>query len=232
MKKTIFTALILICALNNLKSQSFGASAYVLGTMVKNPDQSTSYNGPTREIGHMSPFNPGFRLELNYILPGFNIPVSGFNGLGFSYYAPHSDSAVFMAPSANNYYTLDVLGTEKTSMYNIGLRFGYEIPQTFNDFLLIHFGWGMGYNHYKSQYVLPEQSSTFNYTAADFDPETFVPRKSGAFEIELLTGVVYELERFSLVGQYSFSLELGGFDGGHGYRHGLTAGIYFPLKRF
>lgn len=231
MKKIIFTTLILVFGLSNLKSQSFGVSAYALGSIVKNPNQTYNYNNTSREVGHTPAFNPGFRAELNYILPGFNIPVSGFNGLGFSYFAPHSDSAVFLATMTNNFDRLTVLGTEKTSMYNIGMRFGYEIPQTFNDFLLIHFGWGMGYNHYKSQYVLPEQSPTFNYTTNDFDPETFIPRKSGSFAMEVLAGAAYEFERFSIVGQYSVSFQLGGLVS-HGYRHGATVGIYYPLKKF
>jgi hypothetical protein len=231
MKKIIIALTAFLFASHALEAQSFGVSAYGLGYMVKTPDQTVSNYSSTRTLGHTSPFNPGFRVEMNYILPGFNIPISGFNGLGLSYFAPHTDSAVFLAPMANGYYTPTVIGTEKTSQMNIGLRFGYEIPQTFNDFLLIHFGWGMGFNRYKSQYILPEQSSTFNYTSADFDPETFLPRKSGSFGMEVLGGVAYEFERSSLIGQYSFAFGLGGSEEGHGYKHGITAGIYFPLKK-
>jgi hypothetical protein len=231
MKKIVFAFCISLISAGYIGAQSFGVSAYALGFVVKNQDYVDNFTGPERIIGHMPAFTPGVRVEMNFLVPGYGFPASGFNGLGISYFAPHSDSVIFNARLNNGYTIDDIIGIEKTTTFQIGFRFGYEFPQTFNDFLMINYGWGMGYQHTKKEYVLPDETARFPFTADDFEAETFLPRNHGEFALELFVGAVYELEKFSLVGQYSFSTGIDSFEQ-HSYRHGLTAGIYYPLKTF
>lgn len=174
----------------------------------------------------------GFRVEGNYILPGFNIPVSGYNGVGVTIIAPSTDSAFYYAKSASGFGAdIPIIGTRKTSILSIGLRFGYEIPQEFNDFLLLHYGFGFSFTRFTTQNILPDQSTSFNYTASDFDPKTFEKVKDGGMGIEIMVGAVYEFESFSLFGQYSVMLPLVAFEENIGLRHGPTVGLFYPLYR-
>ena len=176
----------------------------------------------------------GIRLEGNYILPGYGFPVSGYNGIGVTWIAPSSDSAFYYAERSTGFGgPVSILGTEKTSILSIGIRFGYELPQDFNDFLLLHYGFGFGFTSFKSRYVLPEQSATFNYTMDDFKSETFEPRKARDFGIEFIVGAVYELEYVSIFGQYSLLLPVIGFNSNTsvGLRHGPSIGVFYPFDR-
>ncbi|CAN5157592.1 hypothetical protein BH09BAC5_BH09BAC5_16420 [soil metagenome] len=234
--KEIVSLVALVCFSIIMNAQSFGISAHGLAFMEKNSDVTIGNSNSGRTLGHMSPFSPGFRFEGNYILPGFSIPVSGYNAIAFTYFLPHSDSAYTEANLLNNFYsTVPIFGTIKTNRYLLGLRFAYEIPQSFNDFLMLHIGWGMGYRHTSSTFVLPEKSATFNYDQSDFDPATFVPVKSGGFAIEILFGGIYELEKFSITAQYSVLFGINSDSNQRlaqeKFRHGLTVGIYLPLKR-
>jgi hypothetical protein len=188
-----------------------------------------------RKLGHMSSFSPGVRVEANFLFPGHTIPSSGFNGLGFSYFFPHSDSAFFNGRLKNG-YSVDVLGKQITTSYMISFRFGYEIPQSFNDFLMINFGWGFGFQHAKAHFALPEKSPTFNYDESDFDPDTFKPGVDAGPFFELLVGGTYEFEKFYVVAHYSAMIKFGNSfryeQRYEKYRHGLTAGVYLPIHRF
>ena len=222
----------------SLSAQQFGVSAQGVMHVRSAFDVNYSSNvGPnsSRTIKNNMSFAPGIRIEANYILPGFSAPVSGYNGIGFSIIAPMVDSLVYTAKLRNNSWSnyVDILGTRKISMVNVGLRFGYEIPQTFNDFLLIHVGFGMGFTRVKEQLVLPEQTGTFQYTEADFEEGTFDPVKKGTLNLEILTGVVYEFENFSLIGQYSVNLyPTLSSDGVPKFRHGPSVGVMVPFYRF
>ncbi len=215
-----------------LDAQSFGVSAQ--GVVLVANHREIIYNpgyGNPRTVQHVNNFLTGIRIEGNYILPGFGIPVSAYNGIGVTLFAPATDSAVFRGQLANNNGTIDVLGTRKFSSKAVSLRFAYEFPQSFNDFLLIHYGWGFHYSFTKSTNILPAQSPTFNYEASDFSEETFEPNKTRGLNIEVMAGCMYELEKFSLSAQYGVYIPLGNFTGTSGLRHGLSAGIYYPLYR-
>lgn len=171
----------------------------------------------------------GIRLEANYILPGYGFPVAAYNGLGVTYIAPVDDSAVFSAQLRNNGSRFDIASTQKTSVLSIGYRCGYEIPQDFNEFMLIHFGWGAAWTKYTTRNILPSQSPAFMYTESDFEPEDLGPIKSNGASIELLTGVVYEFEMFSVIGQYSALIPLSHSQGYPRIRHGLNVGLFYTL---
>ncbi|MCX6312262.1 MAG: hypothetical protein NT084_11590 [Bacteroidetes bacterium] len=231
MKKIILIAFSISILIPNLvKSQSLGFSAYALGFFPKAPvpiDESV-YQG--RTMGHTSTFSPGVRIEANCMMIGTSPAKFGYTGLGFSYFLPHSDSAFYQAKLKSG-FTVPVVATTKTTCSHISLRFAYDIPQTFNEFISIHIGVGMGFLQYKTQNILPEKSTTFNHDASEFDASNFTPVRSGDISMEVLVGALYELEKFSVVGQYSYVL---GMDRmyGKGNRHGLTVGIYYPLKKF
>ncbi|CAN5860562.1 hypothetical protein BH11BAC7_BH11BAC7_30450 [soil metagenome] len=235
MNKLIFTVLSCLLFVAYTAAQSIGISAFALAFSARYPDQIDKTGYTERTMGHLSSFSPGFRIEGNWILPGYSFPVSGFNGIGFSCFFPHTDSAFFTANTKNNTYnTVDIAGTAVCKRFTINLRAAYEIPQNFSEFLLLHAGWGMGFTHYSSRYILPEKTATFNYVLDDLDPEVFLPEKNGNPFIELLFGGAYELEKFSFIAQYSVSLELGADRTTHPkdfIRHGLTAGVYLPLKK-
>lgn len=221
-----------------VSAQQFGVSAQGVLHMRSAFDVNYSSNvGPngSRTIKNNMSFAPGIRIEANYILPGFSAPVSGYNGIGFSIIAPMVDSLVYTAKLRNSSWSnyIDILGTRKISMVNVGLRFGYEIPQTFNDFLLIHVGFGFGFTRVKEQLVLPEQSSTFQYTEADFEEGAFDPVKKGTLNLEIIAGMVYEFEKFSFFGQYSVNLyPTLSTDGVPKFRHGPSVGVMLPFYRF
>jgi hypothetical protein len=235
MKKTVSLLAILMCFVfsNKINAQAFGMSASLAGFFPKYQDVTTNpYYGNSRVLGHTGAFSPGIRLEANYILPGFNFPVGGYNGLDFTYFFPVVDSTYYTAFMKNG-SQVGVIGTSKTTSYQISLRCGYEIPQTFNDFLLLHFGWGMGFMHSKSVPVIPDRTTTFPYDQSDFEASTFTPTKQGEISIEILAGGIYEFERFSVMAQYSVIFGLGeeGLTPNSHYRHGLTVGIFYPLKK-
>jgi hypothetical protein len=232
---TILTAASACC----VHAQQFGVSAQAIMHVRSGYDMEYAMNNTwpnsSRTITNKMAFAPGIRVEANYILPGFSAPISGYNGVGFSIIAPMVDSLVYVAQLKNSSWTnsIDILGTRKISMFNIGLRFGYEIPQTFNDFLLIHIGFGFGYSRVKQQLVLPETSSTFQYTEDDFEDGTFDPIKNGTVNLEILGGVVYEFEKFSLIGQYSVNIyPTLDIDNTPKLRHGPTLGVMVPFYRF
>ena len=233
MRKAIALVL-LACSASGLYAQQFGMSAQGVVWMQR-PREIQIYMGfnNTRVMKTGVAAAPGFRLETNYILPGFSIPVSGYNGLGITYIAPSTDSAFYYGETASGFGAdIPVVGTRRTSVLSIGLRFGYEIPQEFNDFLLLHYGFGFSFTRFTTQNVLPEQSTTFNYTSADFNPTTFEKVKDGGMGIEIMVGAVYEFESFSLFGQYSLMLPMVGFDSDEiGIRHGPTVGLFYPLYR-
>lgn len=176
----------------------------------------------------------GGRFELNYIVPGYSFPVSAYNGLGITFVTASEDSAVFNAEFKNYSWqsSTEVIGTSKTSVLNIGLRCGYEIPQDFDEFLLLHYGWGLGWTEFRTRYFLPEQSATFNYTTSDFKEETFDPDVDRSVSLEILFGGIYEFEKISAIAQYSLLIPMGDYDryGGAGLRHGLNVGVFYTLK--
>jgi hypothetical protein len=207
---------------SSLAAQSWGMSAHALGFFLNKP-----YAPET--IRPSSPFSPGIRVEGNYIVPGFTFPISGFNGLGISYYLPYQDSVVILAPLKRGGYDLFIPGVQSTTAYNLDLRFAYEIPQTFNDFLMLHAGWGFDVALLRYHYVFPDKSTS--YTPDDFKEGTFDTYSSIGFEGEIFVGAVYELEKFSLVGQYIVCPGVNSMTQKFIFRHGLSAGIYYPLKK-
>ena len=230
MKKIVLIFFFSIVISPFLDAQTFGVSAYALAFIPNYPEIVVrNSQGDERVVGHLFPVSPGIRVEGNYILPGFSFPVSAFNGLGFSYYFPHEDSAYYR-PVLLSGTTLDVLATRKVSSRQFNFRFGYEIPQTFNDFLLLHFGWGMGYMNSTTQNIIPEKSPVFNYELSDFEETSFLPVRKGEFSIDILAGAVYEFEHLSVIGQYSVIAGINGASGAR-FRHGLTVGVFYPLKQ-
>jgi hypothetical protein len=219
-----------ICIGILVAAQQFGVSGHGIVWMQRAQEKEIDVGNTTRMVKTYASPTPGFRVELNYILPGYAFPVSGYNGIGLTYIAPSTDSTYYYARSASGFGgQTGILGTKKTSILSIGLRFGYEIPQEFNDFLLLHAGLGFSYCRFTSQNILPEQSATFNHTAADFDPETFEKVSDGGMGIEVFVGGVYEFEKFSVLGQYSLMVPWGGIESKPGIRHGPSIGIFYTL---
>src|ERR1044072_3630057 len=208
--KKLFLALGLALSVSSF-AQQFGVSAQTLLMFQVQRAYNVQYSDRIVKSGTAPAI--GLRVETNYILPGYGIPVSAYNGLGITYLAPATDSAVFRAHFRNSWQNdMDVIGTQRTSMFSIGLRCGYEFPQEFDEFLIIHYGWGLAWTQSRTINVLPEQSSTFNYTKDDFKEEDFEPITSNGGTLEVLVGGIYEFEKFSLIGQYSLLLPVLGYD--------------------
>ena len=231
----------LVCALGILTSagisaQQFGISAH--GLMSFQPNQDIPVPMSDRVMKSGTAPAPGFRFETNYLLPGYgSFPIAAYSGLAIMYIAPATDSVVYSARRISGPFggdNIDIVGTERISTFGISLRFGYEIPQDFNEFLMINYGGGMGYIRYTRQYVLPEQSATFTLTEDDFEAETFAKQSKGSFGLEIFAGCVYELERFSLIGQYSALLPMSAGSGSDilRLRHGFSVGLFYPLADF
>lgn len=226
MKKVLL--FLALCAGPALYAQQFGMSAHALMSFQLQRDIEVPYQDRTMRSGTAPAF--GVRLETNYILPGRSIPVAGYSGIGITYIAPATDSVIYEANFRSG-GSMMIVGTEKISMMSIALRFGYEFPQEFDEFLMINYGFGMGWSNFKRVYQLPEQSSTFNYTSDDFEEERFLPTRDGGVMLEIWLGGVYEFERFSVIGQYSGMIPFGGYDSNSiaRIRHGLSAGIFYTL---
>lgn len=224
------TFLVLLCmAMGTLQLAAQQAGLSAQGLLMFHKQRSYEMRNSDRIVRSGPGAATGIRLELNYILPGYFIPVSGYNGLGVTILAPSVDSVVYAARLRQG-STLQIAGTARTSMTSIGFRCGYEFPQEISQFLLIHYGWGFAWTKYKSQRVLPAQSSTFNYTAADFNPQDLKRVVDGGGTVELLIGGVYELEKFSLMAQYSAIIPFMAYDSGVArLQHGLSAGIFYTL---
>ncbi len=213
-------------------AQQFGFSAQALGFFQVAREYEYGYGPNERIIRSGGSVSPGFRLEGNYILPGYFIPVSAYNGIGLTFIAPTADSCVFSARTTNNNNRLELAGTRKTSLLSIGFRCGYEIPQEFNDFLLLHAGWGVSWMRFTNQYILPEESATFPYQADDFESEAFEKTKNRAIGLEVTVGAVYEFEFFSALAQYSFIFPAAAANQDVvSMRHGLSVGVFYPLVR-
>lgn len=228
--KSFFIALAFVLVSTATFAQQFGLSAQGLVNFQK--QRTYRFRNEDREVKTGSGLATGLRMELNYILPGYSIPVSAYNGIGVTYLAPWTDSAVTTLRFKNYWMgNQEFALTQRISMLSIGFRCGYEFPQQFSDFLLIHYGWGFSWTQFKGRYVLPEQSSTFNYTEDDFETGTFDPVYSRGIGIEIILGGIYEFERFSLMGQYSGLLPLGnsGNTDVLRLRHGLTVGVFYTL---
>lgn len=232
MKKVLFT-LALACMGIIASAQQFGISGQGVLWMQRPQNIEVDMGNTSRTIRTGISPAVGFRVEGNYILPGFNFPASGYNGIGLTYIAPVTDSAFYYAESASGLGAdIGIVGTRKTSILSIGLRFGYEIPQEFNDFLLLHYGFGFSFTRFTTQNVLPDESSTFPFNASDFKSETFEKVKDGGMGIEIVVGAVYEFESFSLFGQYSVMLPVVAFESEQsGLRHGPSVGLFYPLYR-
>lgn len=228
-KRFFFAVLLLFVTLSGY-AQQFGASAQAL-LYFQTPREynitQTWQNNRVMRTG--STPAAGIRIEVNYILPGYTVPVSAYNGIGLTYIAPSTDSAVYHARLVNGGF-MEIVGTQRTSMLNIGLRCGYEIPQEFNEFLLIHVGWGIQFSSVTVTNILPEQSTTFNYEKSDFESEDLeLPKYRGA-ALELLAGGIYEFEKFSVIGQYSVIVRV--MSDRPGLRHGLSVGVFVPFYSF
>lgn len=238
-KQFILLAGIFLFLFCKLQAQSLGVSASLLGYMPKyRPEFSSNYNND-RQIGNAATFTPGIRIEANYMLPGYNFPVTGYNGFGISYFPASTDSTVFGAYLNNGQLISNILSVRKVTQTVIALRFGYEIPQTFNDFLLLHFGIAMGYSSVKYTNKVPEKSNSFQYEISDFDASSLEPLKDRNLHVEPMFGIAYELEHFSILAQYSVMIPLGGYQVGsnsnqppvYKFKHGASVGIYVPLKQ-
>jgi hypothetical protein len=230
MKRFLITLSVCVSGIT-AHAQQFGLSAQALAFFQVPRQYEYSYGTSERIIRTGGMPAAGFRLEGNYILPGYTAPVSAYNGIGITFLAPKEDSCVYYA-RLNNSGGLQIAGTRKTSLLSIGFRCGYEIPQEFNDFLMLHVGWGVSWIRYTNRYILPEESAQFAYSAGDFEGDTFDKTKSRAIGLELVAGGVYEFEHFSALAQYSFLFPTAASDENVvSMRHGISVGIFYPLYR-
>lgn len=237
MRKVVAAIVLLLSSLATY-AQQLGVSGSLVGIIpvYDNVQDYSGYNAPLHHINH---FMPGIRVEGNYLLKGFNFPISGYNGIGFTFVAPTKDSASYDLFLKSGGDVNVRRGIQRSSMLNFALQFGYEIPQNFNDFLTIHIGWGGGALSSRTVNLVPEPSLFFQYDPSDFDSRSFEPLWDVTANVEVFTGVVYELEKFSLIAQYAF---LYGFNRTAFYsnsgimqshlRHQFSFGIFYTLKQF
>jgi hypothetical protein len=225
-KRFVFALLLAVMTLSGY-AQQFGVSA--AGLVFFQPNRVFETNNG-RIINTGSSPAAGIRIEGNYILHSPFFPVSAYNGIGVTFVAPSTDSAVYNAQLKNG-GGLELIGLQKSSMLNIGLRFGYEIPQQFDDFLIIHAGFGLSFTKITRTNIFPDDMASSAYQQSDFESETFDPVVSRGASFEILVGAVYEFEKFSLLGQYSFVKPWSGINE-EPFRHGPSVGIFIPLYRF
>jgi hypothetical protein len=220
MKKFLVTTS-LLCFAGAVQGQWLGISLLGHGFFGVGGNQEY-YAAGDRFLGNPGGIQPGFRAECLYLLPGFNAPATAYTAIGVGYLLPKTDSIVETLNRVS-WGQEEVPMTQKTSQLNIGLRCGYEIPQS-NDFMILHFGWGLGYSRLTSLKQLPADLDPAVYQDVDY-----TPFRTSGIGIELLFGVTYELEHFHLIGQYSGMAVM---SGGLTIKHGITAGVFLPFKTF
>jgi hypothetical protein len=162
-------------------------------------------------IKHMHNVIPGIRGEINFF-------PKGFHGIGIDYFFPMSDSSMITVSDGFG-GTKGVVGVKKRSTLDIMARFGYKIPQSFNDFLTLHIGFGSGFTEVFEQTVYPT-SGVVGF------PETKAP----GFSLELLGGGIYELKYFFVFAQFSYIYTISELSH-QNRRDGFVFGIYLPFKR-
>src|ERR1051325_1555533 len=90
MKKLLFLSVFTgLLAFAHAQSLGFSGAGYFFVQSAK------QYQYMNRAVGKTSPLHEGVRMEFNYILPGLSFPITGFNGLDFTYMFPHADSVVY-----------------------------------------------------------------------------------------------------------------------------------------
>jgi hypothetical protein len=189
---------------------------------------------------HENRYCTGARVEYNYmrddgdrIYPFF----ADYFGAGISYIFPFKDSASYVLQTTQG-YPFEVNKAEvKNDMLNLGMHFGYKIPQEFNDFLSIFLGAGGGVLTSRATYPLPPPHGTYTYTREEFKPESFHSVRKFTANMEAFVLLNYEFERFSVMGQYSFLYSFteartndSGLLDSH-IRSQVTLGIFYPLKK-
>jgi hypothetical protein len=218
-----------------LFSQQLGVTASAVAFLPRYDNRDEAYNPDYYyHIQHKNKVWPGLRLELNFLGRERRFPIASYRGFAITYLAPKQDSASFVLKYNSGSELWVRRGLQRSSMVNISLRVGFEIPQNFSDFLMIHIGLGAGILSSRTVYQLPEDTQYRTYDKADFVPETFGPHWNMTAGFEAFTGAVYEFEKFSLVAQYSFLYGLYGVRGRFGLldttiRNQVSVGIFYPL---
>ncbi len=229
MKKIISLFVLIVSFHGEVKSQSFGFSLAGTGFVPIYTEQYlSSHTDKTNTT-----FIPGIRLETNLILPKTDFPGSAFNGFGATFSLPVQDS--ILVDGWINYGPTVWKGTSTTRYTNFAFRFAYEIYPNFSDFLLLHIGWGMGFETQRANYFLTNYDAAIS-TIRDPDIKikgNKIKEHHGEAAPEVIIGAMYELEKFSVFGQYAFRFMFGVSDKMNmKYQNTINIGIYYPLKRF
>ncbi len=216
-KKHFITVCCVFAFVSLCAQTSVGFSAAMSGYI---PVYRQSYK--VMHLGKYTTPIPAFRLEANLVM-------SSFSGIGVSFSLPVRDS-VFVAGRRN--YQLSGWRCESVTRYfNFCFRFGYEIPQEYSDFLLIHAGFGFGFERQKIIYQITDfDPSTDRFEDEDIDTES-MKKRNGEMTPELFVGALYEFEKFSLFAQYGFRFSFGDESLTYKYNSVITAGVYCPVKR-
>jgi hypothetical protein len=218
-------------------SQQRGISAHVVALVPDYDNEMEMYNSFSGlYVHHKNVVCPGIRLEGNSIRKdGF--PVSVIKGLGITYIIPFLDSAQYILVNKGGSPFYVYRGQRRSSMVNLSLRFGYEIPQSFNEFLTITLGFGGGALTSRGVYLVPPPTPNgYVYTKDDFDPKSLGPHWDMTANFEGFTGIIYEFEKYSAIVQYSYSYSFSAAREGYGLldahnRHQFSVGIFYPLKQ-
>jgi hypothetical protein len=225
--KNFLLPFLLLCALHAPAQQAIGISGYGMIHVPLKADVTYGSGSSRRDVGHTNNLALGVRLEATLIAPNSGAGNRcGFAGIGVAYFAPVEDSSVYTA--SMGYNQMSLLATTRTSVVTYGVRFGYGIPQEFNEFLTLFVGGGLQLARIRKVNIFPETHPGFTYEQSDFEPEAFEPRKEQGAMIEFCAGGFYELEQFYLTAQYSFFYPVGSEMKSIG-RHGLNLGICYPL---
>lgn len=221
-----------------LFSQQLGVTGSVLAFIPRYENLSYHYNPQnSQHLQHKKNIIwPGVRLELNHFETGRKFPFVSYLGFSITYLIPKLDSSSYYLRRTDGGELFVRRGVQRNSMFNFAFKLGLEIPQNLSDFLMIHICLGGGILSSRTMYLMPENTQYSTYNKEDFAQDTFGPWWNATVNSELFAGAVYEFEKYSIVGQYSFLYGVNSLYGTGALldtriRNQVSIGIFYPLNK-
>lgn len=189
------------------------SNAQSTGVSVQSLFYKPGFEGGNRNssFSHIRSIMPGIRGEINFF-------PKGFHGIGVDYFFPTRDSSVLDVYSAATGPIFKRCLLERSTL-DILARFGYKIPQSMNEFLTLHLGFGAGYTQVTEKIITP-------FPNMEYVKQSRAP----GFSLELLAGAIYEFQYVDVFAQFSYMYTISEL-ASQIHRNGFVFGVYVPLKR-
>lgn len=171
----------------------------------------------------------GFHGEFIKSKLGIDRFAFSFLGFAFSGFFPYKqDMPVYLIPSNGTGTVQTATGKRRQSQWDGIVKFGFEMPQHWNDFLFLNVGLGLGVSHGTVNYELPSYDS--QYYQASYNHvmnQTDIEKGFGLMTDEFIS-VFYEFDKFYIFGQVEGVDNLNDY-ANEGISIRLNTGIYYKI---